>query len=321
MEDRSPRYRIGHLSVRTGISPERLRSWEARYGLLEPDRSTGNYRLYSREDEIRVRLMQRHLARGLAAAEAAELARNGVVSPSPARLAAEIPAPVVERWVKPLRRAFRDFDSGGAEQALDDLFNAFTVEAVLRDAIFPVLRELGDAWAGGTRTVGQEHFGSALIHARLMSLARGWGTGSGPRALLACPPGERHTLGLIAFGLVLARRGWRIVFLGEDTPTSSLAHAARRTNPELIVLAAADVRRFAGIEHDLQRLAAVWRVAIAGAGAERSIAARTAAEWLAGDPATAAAEIAPGTVASRRAFVVRSERARKHDGPPRRAVA
>jgi DNA-binding transcriptional MerR regulator len=81
MEDRAPRFRIGQLADRTGIDRERLRKWETRYSLLDPERTDGGFRIYSLEDERRVRLMQRHLGRGYSAAEAAELAREGVVSP------------------------------------------------------------------------------------------------------------------------------------------------------------------------------------------------------------------------------------------------
>ena len=63
--------RIGELSKRSGVSPELLRAWERRYGLLEPVRTSGGLRLYSLDDLERVRLMQQHLAAGLAAAEAA----------------------------------------------------------------------------------------------------------------------------------------------------------------------------------------------------------------------------------------------------------
>ena len=46
--------RIGELARRTGTSPELLRAWEQRYGLLAPSRSSGGFRLYSDEDEARV---------------------------------------------------------------------------------------------------------------------------------------------------------------------------------------------------------------------------------------------------------------------------
>jgi DNA-binding transcriptional MerR regulator len=67
----SPALRIGELSRRLGVSDHALRAWESRYGLLQPARSAGGFRLYSEADELRVRRMQAHLARGLSAAEAA----------------------------------------------------------------------------------------------------------------------------------------------------------------------------------------------------------------------------------------------------------
>ena len=69
--DGPPVLRIGELSRRLGVSDHVLRAWESRYGLLQPVRSAGGFRLYSEADESRVRRMQAHLARGLSAAEAA----------------------------------------------------------------------------------------------------------------------------------------------------------------------------------------------------------------------------------------------------------
>src|ERR1700750_1266606 len=69
--DGPPVLRIGELSRRLGVSDHVLRAWESRYGLLQPVRSAGGFRLYSEADESRVRRMQAHLARGLFAAEAA----------------------------------------------------------------------------------------------------------------------------------------------------------------------------------------------------------------------------------------------------------
>jgi MerR family transcriptional regulator, light-induced transcriptional regulator len=66
--------RIGELARRVGVSQDLLRAWERRYGLLEPVRSPGGFRLYSEADEQRVRRMQAHLALGLAAAQAARAA-------------------------------------------------------------------------------------------------------------------------------------------------------------------------------------------------------------------------------------------------------
>src|SRR5690242_21657582 len=72
--DRGP-LRIGELSRRVGVTPEVLRAWERRYGILSPTRTDGGFRLYGEDDERRIRRMLQHLQQGLSAAEAARLAR------------------------------------------------------------------------------------------------------------------------------------------------------------------------------------------------------------------------------------------------------
>ena len=83
------------------------------------------------------------------------------------------------------------------------------------------------ATAGGDASIAQEHFASALLRGRLLGLARGWGTGSGPLGLLACFPGDQHDLGLLCFGLALRGQGWRITFLGPDTPLATITCSPR----------------------------------------------------------------------------------------------
>src|SRR6185437_16970767 len=76
--------RIGALSRRVGVSPELLRAWEQRYGLLQPSRSAGGFRLYSDHDERRVRRTKELITRGWSAAEAAREALAFEDPPAPA---------------------------------------------------------------------------------------------------------------------------------------------------------------------------------------------------------------------------------------------
>jgi DNA-binding transcriptional MerR regulator len=282
--------RIGELSRRTGVTPERLRAWERRYGLLSPARSAGRFRLYSEADERRVELMRAHLGSGLAAAEAA---RRAIEEAERAATAAgENGSAELEDAARSLRSALDSFDEAHGQAALDRLLGAFTIETVLRDVVMPYLAELGERWADGEATVAQEHFASNVLRGRLLGLARGWDGGEGPRALLACAPGELHDLGLIAFGLALRRRGWRITFLGPDTPTETLLDAARQLEPALIVVSATARRRLTPLVDALGRLRRHTRVAIAGAGASEALARKAQIELFDADPVSAAAEVA-----------------------------
>jgi MerR family transcriptional regulator, light-induced transcriptional regulator len=224
--------RIGELARRVGVSPEVLRAWETRYGLLQPTRSDGGFRLYSAADEARVRRMTRLIADGVAPAEAARLALTGDEQPT------VVEAPIVDQLSDRLRSALDAFDGAGAHAAFDRLLASVSVDVVLADVVLPYLRDLGDRWAAGRASVAQEHFASNLIRGRLLALARDWDTGEGPTLLLACLPGEAHDLGLIVFGLLMSRRGWRVTFLGADTPVDTLRSGIRTVQPTLAVLVA-----------------------------------------------------------------------------------
>jgi MerR family transcriptional regulator, light-induced transcriptional regulator len=52
-EEDLPVLRIGELSRRLGVSDHVLRAWESRYGLLQPVRSAGGFRLYTEADARR----------------------------------------------------------------------------------------------------------------------------------------------------------------------------------------------------------------------------------------------------------------------------
>src|SRR5581483_10529066 len=149
---------------RAGVSADVLRAWERRYGLLEPERSDSGYRLYTEADLARVRAMQARIGEGLSTAEAARLARSGATPPR--GRAADHAA---ELWA-----SLDAFDDARAQAAFDQLVADFTLETLLREAVLPYLRLLGDRWGTGDASVAQEHFASTLLRERLLALARGW---------------------------------------------------------------------------------------------------------------------------------------------------
>jgi MerR family transcriptional regulator, light-induced transcriptional regulator len=306
--------RIGELSRRLGVSDHVLRAWESRYGLLQPTRSPGGFRLYSEADVARVQRMQTLVTQGLSAAEAARVviaedlaAGSGRLSAADARrqLAADphLPAadpgrpapgdglPPAGDWPGALQRALDAFDEPAAQAVLDRLVSDLSLTAMLREVVLPYLAELGERWVQGTASIAQEHFASNVIRGRLAGLARGWGDGHGPRVVLACPPGELHDLALMIFGIALNRRGWRIDYLGANTPVDELTRAAQARQPDLVVLAVTRPETLAPLTAELLVLARHTSLVLAGAGATPQLAAAVHAQLLTGDPVTAADNI------------------------------
>jgi methanogenic corrinoid protein MtbC1 len=269
------------------VTPDVLRAWERRYRLLQPERSEGGYRLYTPADVRRVHSMVEHVEAGVPAGEAARLV-----------LAGDEPAQTAGPWLpaasEELRGALDSFDEGRAQAALDRLIAGLTFDVVARDVILPLLRQLGERWERGDASVAQEHFASMVLRGRLLALARGWDRGFGPRALLACAPAERHELGLIVFGLALREQGWRITYLGADSPIDTLADAAHELDPVVVVLVALTPERLEPLRNGLAALARRSRLLLGGAGASEELAAAVGAELLTGDPVEAAAALAAG---------------------------
>ncbi|CAA9484956.1 MAG: Transcriptional regulator, MerR family [uncultured Solirubrobacterales bacterium] len=297
--DETPRMRVAEFSAKVGTSPDLLRAWERRYRLVEPARSDGGFRLYSAADEWRVRLMLEKLGDGRSAAEAArevlstDRRAGGVRSLSAEPAAGEVAAELGE--------SLEAFDEERAQESLDRLFGLLGVEEAIRCALLPYLRALGERWRSGEISVAQEHYASRLLEGRLLGLAHGWNKGPGPKAVLACPPGEQHTLPLICFGLVLRGRGWRNVYLGADSPTGAVGMAAETVGADLVVLSAVTTERFEPVLGQLTRLGSRWRVVIAGAGATAELAARARVEYLSGDPTSAAGRLSVDQASKRSA--------------------
>jgi DNA-binding transcriptional MerR regulator len=270
--------RIGEFCRRAGIAPERLRAWERRFGFPTPARTDGGFRLYDPRDVDAIVAVREAGERGISTAEAIAAVRARPLAPT-----ATVGA---HDWLE-LRAALDAMDGVRAHAEIDRLLATVTPRTFLGRILLPYLRETGERWAAGEHSIAHEHFASTLIRGRLLGLARSWDAGSGPTAVLACPAGEHHDLALIVFGILLRESGWRILYLGQDTPLDAVAQVAAAQPVALVVLAARGRHVYDGVEADLERIAAACDLALAGPGGDDALAAAVGAIYVDVDPVAA----------------------------------
>jgi MerR family transcriptional regulator, light-induced transcriptional regulator len=273
--------RIGELASRVGVSTHVLRAWESRYNLLDPVRSPGGYRLYGSDDERRVREVLALREQGVSAMEAARQVLAAERAGAAAAMGARADGDGFVDGVEPVRDTMRAdppvlvaqfldavtaLDEDRAHAVLDTAFLDRSVESAIVDVIVPFFVRVGEMWELGRIGIAQEHFASSLVRRRLGALSLTWGIGTGPVAVLACPPGEFHDIILLGFGVLLGRAGWRIRYLGPDTPVASLASAADLTRPDAVVLASRRPSGFRAHGPALRRLAENHPLWLAGRG-------------------------------------------------------
>ncbi|MFF3484218.1 B12-binding domain-containing protein [Streptomyces sp. NPDC002701] len=136
--------------------------------------------------------------------------------------------------------------AGDEQAATRTLFQALEegtdAESVLLELIAPVQRKVGEEWAANRITVAQEHAATAINERAIAALSHHGGhptTGAGAgrgRILVACVDGEWHGLPARLLAEVLKLRGWRVDYLGAQTPTTHLIAHIHQTGPQWVAL-------------------------------------------------------------------------------------
>ncbi|MFG3248861.1 MerR family transcriptional regulator [Streptomyces sp. NPDC048187] len=244
----------GEVARRLGVAPTTVRTWDRRYGLGPAVHTGGRHRRWTATDVARLERMCALTATGLPPAEAARLARSEQ-SPAPVRSrgAAEPPRPTsphrsragsglrlgdVRQECRGIARAALRLDAA----VLDELLLAAIAEHGLvtawTEVIVPTLQAVGRKWeTSGERYVEVEHFLSWHVSGALRrATPRTAADRPGATTVLACVPGENHTLPLEVLSAALTERGVPVRMFGGALPVESLVAAVRRTGPAAVGL-------------------------------------------------------------------------------------
>ncbi|WP_406086768.1 MerR family transcriptional regulator [Streptomyces virginiae] len=240
----------GAVARRLGVAPTTLRSWDRRYGIGPAAREDGRHRRWTPGDIAVLQEMCRLTASGVPPAEAARAARARSVpaapaaaSPAPARQPGSgngLPLGDVRQECRGLGRAAVRLDSPTMDEMLGSLIGEYGLVTTWEEVMVPTLHAVGRKWeTSGDQYVEVEHLLSWHVSTALRRVSIGALSeprASAPPILLACVPGEQHTLPLEALAAGLAELGLPARMFGAAVPPEALVQAVRRTGPGAVVL-------------------------------------------------------------------------------------
>ncbi len=157
------------------------------------------------------------------------------------RAAGPLPLGDVRQECRGLARAAVRLDAPALDSRLTALVERYGLTVAWEEVMMPTLHAVGRKWASsGDRYVEVEHLlswhiSTALRRVTPMSPAGAPDTAQGP-VLLACVPGEEHTLPLEALNAGLVERALPTRMLGAAVPAEALVAAVRRLGPAAVVL-------------------------------------------------------------------------------------
>ncbi|MFE1248272.1 MerR family transcriptional regulator [Streptomyces sp. NPDC058735] len=255
----------GEVARRLGVAPTTVRTWDRRYGLGPDAHTGGRHRRWTAADVARLERMCALTATGVPPAEAARTVLGGAPPetapggpPAQAAPGGGTPGATPSRpSVRTRSRASSGLRLGDVRQeckgiaraalrldadALDDLLRSVIDEhglvAAWTEVIMPTLQAVGRKWeTSGEKYVEVEHFLSWHVSGALRRCAaRAAADRPGGVTMLACVPGENHTLPLEVLAAALAERGLPVRMFGGALPVESLVTAVRRTGPAAVAL-------------------------------------------------------------------------------------
>ncbi|MFJ8109463.1 MerR family transcriptional regulator [Streptomyces sp. NPDC096132] len=261
----------GALARRLGVAPTTLRSWDRRYGIGPAVRADGRHRRWRPGDVAVLETMCRLTSAGVPPAEAARAAREGAEAARAGkegartdltgRRGAAAPAeeptggareragaagglPLagdVRQECRGLARAAVRLDAPAVAEQLTTAVERHGLTDAWHEVMVPTLHAVGRKWASsGDRYVEVEHLlswhvSTALRRATRPAVPRDATDGPGP-VVLACVPGEQHTLPLEALNAGLSRLDVPTRMFGAAVPAEALSAAVRRLGPVAVVL-------------------------------------------------------------------------------------
>jgi excisionase family DNA binding protein len=105
--------------------------------------------------------------------------------------------------------------------------------------IAPALRKLGNDWAVGQVSIAQEHRASAICERLIAAHARQPAGRPHGTAVVATPPGERHSLPSLMAAACLREDRWLVHHLAADLPVEEVTRLADQVGADLVVLSSA----------------------------------------------------------------------------------
>ncbi|MFL5992800.1 MAG: MerR family transcriptional regulator [Streptomyces sp.] len=245
----------GEVARRLGVAPTTVRSWDRRYGLGPTAHTGGRHRRWTAVDVARLERMCALTATGLPPAEAARLALDEAGPQAPAPQAGTVRSPPsaargrsragtglrlgdVRQECKGVARAALRLDAASLDGLLSAAIEEHGLVAAWSEVIMPTLQAVGRKWeTSGERYVEVEHFLSWHVSGVLRRHAPpAVADRPGATTVLACVPGESHTLPLEVLAAALTERGLPVRMFGGALPVESLVAAVRRTGPAAVGL-------------------------------------------------------------------------------------
>ncbi|MBL10067.1 MAG: hypothetical protein CL402_06060 [Acidiferrobacteraceae bacterium] len=270
---------IGELSRLTGITTHTLRVWEKRYGAPISVRLPSGHRRYGKKEVLRLRAIAKALESGYRASKVVtgtleELHKLlGLTHPDDEDAIDDLlPDKVIREWLDYVK----DYDNEKLSNSFHDLWIQIGPLNFVNNYVGKFIKNIELGWQVGEISIAQEHFASEHISSFLSGKWRRLNQyNDGHTAILTTLPNDGCQLGLIMCAVVTTLYGFKVVFLGPNTPCEDIVSSVNSCNSNLVCVSITTCIDLATSESHLFQLRGLLnedvQMVIGGAGSPNMI--------------------------------------------------
>lgn len=231
-----PSYSIKDLEVISGIKAHTIRIWEQRYGLLEPQRTETNIRLYDDNQMRRLLNVSALLETGLRVSKIAHLSDDDLCQRVQQLIVEDNKDLQIVALINEIIKSGLTYDRQMFDKAFDAAEKKFGLKDTFINIIYPTLIRIGFMWMKQDMIPAQEHFISSLIKQKLFSAINEQPTPAedAEKWVLLLPDDEDHEIGLLFSHFLLSQKGKNVIYLGQRVPYSNIESIIAQEQPDCI---------------------------------------------------------------------------------------
>lgn len=222
----------------TGLSADRLRIWEKRYGAVKPARSPSGRRVYREADVHRLKLLAALVRQGHLIGKVAHLSDAELFE-----LTGEVAAPGAERVddLKEFMAGLDRFDLPRMRVILGRLRYSTSPQDFVFRIVPEIMFQVSKKYAEGRVSIAQEHATSEILNGHLKRIYEDLQWHDGVRAsegafLFCTRDGDPHDFGLMMAAIACRAFGLKTEYVGRSLPVEALSQAVAKLQPRAIVL-------------------------------------------------------------------------------------
>ncbi len=231
------RFPISVVERDTGIGRDTLRVWERRYGFPSPERNSKGERVYRADEIRRLQLIRRLIDQGLRPGRLVPLSEEQLNDLAQSLPATSSPVAAEEEGIEELIGLAADAELSALSQELDQRLARDGMRAFVLGTFAPLVRTVGERWAGGSLEIYQEHLLTrhlvGFMDVAMNRLGRPHGK---PSVVLATLPGEPHSLGLLMVEALLWCADTATLNLGAEVPMDQITAVAGRQGVDTVAI-------------------------------------------------------------------------------------